>query len=64
MILLLQFIEYKCIMDYILKFPRFAYENKLTLSVFVNMSLKISKHILKRKIICLPPFPVPAVSGA
>ena len=45
------------------EFSRFAYENKLTLSVFVNMSFKISKHILKRKIICLPPFPVPAVSG-
>ena len=46
------------------EFSRFAYENKLTLSVFVNMSFKISKHLLKCKIICLPAFPVPVLSGA
>ena len=35
-----------------IEFSRFACENKLTLSVFVNMSFKISKHISKCKIIC------------
>lgn len=38
------------------EFSRFACENKLTLSVFVNMSYKFRKHIPKRKIICLPSF--------
>ena len=45
------------------EFSRFVFENKLTLSVFVNMSRKISKHILNCKISCLPTFPVSAVSG-
>lgn len=36
MILLLQFIEYECIMDYILKFTRFSLETPCGLILYVG----------------------------